>query len=192
MEESKPAPLKRMRHPYCLGAKARLSTPDIKKPDIVTEASRNFADCVNRVHHQNEIFVLLKRELFALVPDNERVCAECDLGGASWQNRPAGGEAHIPANNLRLPRSRLPSSGVRSFVGLGSGFQGAATRRRTLTIRQSQELGRYYFLVFLTICSFTSLPVTSTTYACFPLIAIFVSAFTAISGAWLSLCWPGL
>jgi antitoxin (DNA-binding transcriptional repressor) of toxin-antitoxin stability system len=47
----------------------------------VTEAARNFADCVNRVHYQNLTFVLLKNGTpFArLVPDNARVCSGSDL-----------------------------------------------------------------------------------------------------------------
>src|SRR5450631_2878869 len=38
----------------------------------VTEAARNFADCVNRAHYQNTTFVLLKNgQPFAgLVPEN--------------------------------------------------------------------------------------------------------------------------
>jgi hypothetical protein len=31
-----------------------------RKTITVTEAARNFADCVNRVHYQNMTFVLLK------------------------------------------------------------------------------------------------------------------------------------
>jgi antitoxin (DNA-binding transcriptional repressor) of toxin-antitoxin stability system len=47
----------------------------------VTEAARNFADCVNRAHYQNVTFVLLKNGTpFArIVPDNERVCSGRDL-----------------------------------------------------------------------------------------------------------------
>ncbi len=47
----------------------------------VTEAARNFADCVNRAHYQNLTFVLLKNGTpFArLVPDNARVCSGRDL-----------------------------------------------------------------------------------------------------------------
>ncbi len=51
----------------------------MKKTSItVTEASRNFADCLNRAHYQNVTFVLLKNgEPFArLVPDNEKVCVK--------------------------------------------------------------------------------------------------------------------
>jgi antitoxin (DNA-binding transcriptional repressor) of toxin-antitoxin stability system len=47
----------------------------------VTEAARNFADCVNRAHYQHVTFVLLKNGTpFArLVPDNARVCCGRDL-----------------------------------------------------------------------------------------------------------------
>ena len=42
----------------------------------VTEAARNFADCVNRAHYQNQSFVLLKNGVpFArLVPAGEPIC----------------------------------------------------------------------------------------------------------------------
>jgi len=50
----------------------------------VTEAARNFADCVNRAHYQNVTFVLLKNGVpFArLVPDNEKVCTGLELAEA--------------------------------------------------------------------------------------------------------------
>jgi hypothetical protein len=50
----------------------------------VTDAARNFADCVNRAHYQNITFVLLKNgsPVARLVPDNERVCTGRDLAGA--------------------------------------------------------------------------------------------------------------
>jgi antitoxin (DNA-binding transcriptional repressor) of toxin-antitoxin stability system len=50
----------------------------------VTDAARNFADCVNRAHYQNVTFVLLKNgsPVARLVPDNEKVCTGRDLGGA--------------------------------------------------------------------------------------------------------------
>ena len=54
----------------------------MKKTSItVTEAARNFADCVNRAHYQNVTFVLLKNgEPYArLVPDSERVCVGREL-----------------------------------------------------------------------------------------------------------------
>jgi antitoxin (DNA-binding transcriptional repressor) of toxin-antitoxin stability system len=42
----------------------------------VTEAARNFADCVNRAHYQNVTFVLLKggSPVARIVPDSEKVC----------------------------------------------------------------------------------------------------------------------
>ena len=54
----------------------------MKKTSItVTEAARNFADCVNRAHYQNVTFVLLKNgEPFArIVPDSQKVCVGRDL-----------------------------------------------------------------------------------------------------------------
>jgi antitoxin (DNA-binding transcriptional repressor) of toxin-antitoxin stability system len=57
----------------------------MKKTSItVTEASRNFADCVNRAHYQNVAFVLLKNgeSVARLVPGNEKVCAGRDLAEA--------------------------------------------------------------------------------------------------------------
>jgi hypothetical protein len=49
----------------------------MKKTSItVTEAARNFADCVNRVHYQNVTFVLLKNgEPFAAHGNNFKLGA---------------------------------------------------------------------------------------------------------------------
>jgi antitoxin (DNA-binding transcriptional repressor) of toxin-antitoxin stability system len=58
----------------------------------VTEAARNFAECVNRAHYQNVTFVLLKNgsPVARLVPDGERVCVGRDLarvlGAAALSN----------------------------------------------------------------------------------------------------------
>jgi hypothetical protein len=57
----------------------------VKKTAIsVTEAARNFADCVNRAHYQDVTFVLLKNgSPFArLTPDHEKVCLGRDLAEA--------------------------------------------------------------------------------------------------------------
>ena len=58
----------------------------MKKTSIsVTEAARNFADCVNRVRYQNMTFVLLKngepvaRLVPELVPEKEKICLGRDL-----------------------------------------------------------------------------------------------------------------
>jgi antitoxin (DNA-binding transcriptional repressor) of toxin-antitoxin stability system len=55
-----------------------------KKIISVTEAARNFADCVNRAHYQKMVFVLVKNgSPFArLVPDEEKVCLGRDLAEA--------------------------------------------------------------------------------------------------------------
>ena len=48
-----------------------------KRTISVTEAARNFADCVHRAHYQNVTFVLLKNgsPVARLVRDNAKVCA---------------------------------------------------------------------------------------------------------------------
>lgn len=50
----------------------------------VTEAARNFADCVNRAHYQHMTFVLLKNgKPFARIePDDERRCTGRELASA--------------------------------------------------------------------------------------------------------------
>jgi antitoxin (DNA-binding transcriptional repressor) of toxin-antitoxin stability system len=52
-----------------------------RTPISVTEAARNFADCVNRVHYKNVTFVLLKNgtPVARLAPDGEKVCRGHDL-----------------------------------------------------------------------------------------------------------------
>jgi antitoxin (DNA-binding transcriptional repressor) of toxin-antitoxin stability system len=75
----------------------------------VTEAARNFADCVNRVHYQNVTFVLLNNgEPFArLVPDNEKVCAGRDLAEALSKTGLPQNEARAWQRDLRTARKRL-------------------------------------------------------------------------------------
>jgi antitoxin (DNA-binding transcriptional repressor) of toxin-antitoxin stability system len=47
----------------------------------VTEAARNFADCVNRAHHEGVTFVLLKNgvPVAQLAPNVDEVCTGRDL-----------------------------------------------------------------------------------------------------------------
>ena len=65
-----------------------------KKVISVTEAARNFADCVNRVHYQNITIVLLKNgsPVARLVPDGERICLGQELAQA--------------LDNVELPRAQ--------------------------------------------------------------------------------------
>jgi antitoxin (DNA-binding transcriptional repressor) of toxin-antitoxin stability system len=54
----------------------------MKKTTIsVTDAARNFADCVNRVRYQNMTFVLLKNgtPVAQLAPDREKSCTGPEL-----------------------------------------------------------------------------------------------------------------
>jgi antitoxin (DNA-binding transcriptional repressor) of toxin-antitoxin stability system len=81
----------------------------MKKTNItVTEAARNFAHCVNRVHYQNVTFVLLKNgQPFArLVPDNEKVCAGRELAEALSKTALPKNEARTWARDLRTARRR--------------------------------------------------------------------------------------
>ena len=50
----------------------------------VTEAARNFADCVNRAHYQRQTFVLLKNgvPVARLVPVGEPDCRGSDVAAA--------------------------------------------------------------------------------------------------------------
>jgi antitoxin (DNA-binding transcriptional repressor) of toxin-antitoxin stability system len=82
----------------------------MKKTSItVTDAARNFADCVNRVHYQNVAFVLLKNgEPFArLVPDSEKVCTGRDLTEALAEATLPENEARAWRRDLRTARRRL-------------------------------------------------------------------------------------
>ena len=57
----------------------------MKKTAItVTEAARNFAHCINRVHYLNATFVLLKngKPFARLSPENEKLCTGIDLAKA--------------------------------------------------------------------------------------------------------------
>jgi len=80
-----------------------------KKSITVTEAARNFADCVDRAHYQNVTFVLLKNgEPFArLVPDNETVCVGRDLADVLAKTNLAEKEARAWHRDLQAARKTL-------------------------------------------------------------------------------------
>jgi len=82
----------------------------MKKTSItVTEASRNFADCVNRAHYQNVTFVLLKNgePVARLVPDNEKICAGRDLAEALAKTDLPENEARAWHRDLEAARKSL-------------------------------------------------------------------------------------
>src|SRR5437879_13820972 len=93
----------------------------MKKMSIsVTDAARNFADCINRAHYQHVTFVLLKNgEPFArLVPDSERVCAGRDLAEALANIDLPNREARGWRRDLRNARNTLtaPDNNSRAFA----------------------------------------------------------------------------
>jgi hypothetical protein len=82
----------------------------MRKTEIsVTEAARNFADCVNRAHYQNVTFVLLKNGLpFArLGPEFEKVCRGRDLAKALAKAELPDGEARAWRRDLQTARKTL-------------------------------------------------------------------------------------
>ena len=75
----------------------------------VTEAARNFADCVNRAHYQDTAFVLLKngKPFARLVPESERVCTGRDLAEAMGRTELSVTEARVWHKDLAVARRRL-------------------------------------------------------------------------------------
>ena len=82
----------------------------MKKTAItVTEAARNFAHCVNRVHYQNRSFVLVKngKPLARLVPEGEKVCTGRELAEALAHVELSTGEALTWRRDLLRARKAL-------------------------------------------------------------------------------------
>lgn len=75
----------------------------------VTEAARNFADCVNRAHYQNVTFVLLKNgKPFARIePDREKRCTGRELAAALARTELTVEEARDWHRDLRAGRRAL-------------------------------------------------------------------------------------
>lgn len=75
----------------------------------VTEAARNFAECVNRVHYQNVTFVLLKNGLpvARLVPSDEKTCTGRELAEALADVRLSRENATAWQADLRKARKIL-------------------------------------------------------------------------------------
>ena len=101
----------------------------MKKTSItITEAARNFADCVNRAHYQNVTFVLLKNgEPFArLVPD-------------LVAGQPAPGRLH---GEDASEASRVPAAG-RPGAALAPHAQELAFEQAKLSDELQSFLGRH-------------------------------------------------
>ncbi len=84
----------------------------MKKTSItVTEASRNFADCVNRAHYQDVTFVLLKNgePVARLAPESQKIGCGLDLANALAKVELPANEARARGRDLRTARTRLKS-----------------------------------------------------------------------------------
>ena len=75
----------------------------------VTEAARNFAECVNQVHYQKMSFVLSKngKPVARLLPANEKVCTGHDLAEALGNVHLTPEEARAWHKDLAAARKRL-------------------------------------------------------------------------------------
>lgn len=91
---------------------------DLKSKTVisVTEAARNFADCVNRAHYQNVTYVLLKNGIpvARLVPaeekgdqKEEKVCTGRDLAETLRRVSLSEGEAKAWRRDLHSARKKL-------------------------------------------------------------------------------------
>jgi len=80
-----------------------------KTPISVTDAARNFADCINRVRYQNMTFVLLKngRPVAWLVPDKKKVCTGPELAKALKRVDLSEAEARAWHRDLKAARKIL-------------------------------------------------------------------------------------
>jgi prevent-host-death family protein len=81
----------------------------MKKMISVTEAARNFADCVNRVRYQNVTFVLLKNgtPVARLVPEAKKGCTGPELAEALRSVDLSETEAKAWHRDLRAARKTL-------------------------------------------------------------------------------------
>jgi prevent-host-death family protein len=78
-------------------------------PISVTEAARNFADCVNRVRYQNVSFVLLKNgtPVARLVPERKKAGSVRKLAAALREFELSPEEARAWNRDLRAARRIL-------------------------------------------------------------------------------------
>jgi antitoxin (DNA-binding transcriptional repressor) of toxin-antitoxin stability system len=79
------------------------------KKITVTEASRNFADCVNRARYQNVTFALVKNgeTVARIVPGGEKVCTAGDLADALEKTHLSEENAREWRRELKAARKRL-------------------------------------------------------------------------------------
>jgi prevent-host-death family protein len=75
----------------------------------VTEASRNFAHCVNRVHYQNRSFVLVKngKPLARIIPETKKICTGKQLAEILRKNSLSAANANRWRRDLIRARKTL-------------------------------------------------------------------------------------
>lgn len=75
----------------------------------VTDAARNFADCVNRAYYQNVTFVLLRNgsPVARLIPDSEKVCSGRSLAEILAKAKLTDVESKAWRSDLRTARRTL-------------------------------------------------------------------------------------
>jgi antitoxin (DNA-binding transcriptional repressor) of toxin-antitoxin stability system len=75
----------------------------------VTEAARNFADCVNRARYQDVTFVLHKNgaPVAQITPSSEKVCLGRDLAATLAKVRLTDGDSRSWRRDLQASRESL-------------------------------------------------------------------------------------
>jgi len=81
----------------------------MKRLISVTEAARNFADCVNRVRYQNVTYVLLKNgyPVARLAPETGKACTGADLAATLAKVSLSEQEAKAWRRDLQNARRHL-------------------------------------------------------------------------------------
>lgn len=77
----------------------------------VTEAARNFADCVNRAHYQGMTFVLVKNGMAVarIIPDQEKPPTGRELAAAMSKVKLSPANAKAWQRDLKRARKMLTS-----------------------------------------------------------------------------------
>ena len=88
-----------------------------KRKITVTEAARNFADCVNRAHYQKISFVLVKngKAMAQLTPVEEKVCFGRDAAIALAKVRLTPNEIKAWRRDLKS-RAQIPETTYRQMA----------------------------------------------------------------------------
>ena len=75
----------------------------------VTDAARNFADCVNRAHYQQVTFLLVKngKAMARLVPEKEKCCSGRDLAEVVSKSQLTEEDASDWQRDLKAARKKI-------------------------------------------------------------------------------------